>query len=165
MGGEDTSIGWPVVDGTTTIATEERDNNVEVTSDGNSWTINAKYLTSKQPLNITFSCIATKAANGVESQNVVSATADNFLSLDENQEPQTAQDDAEVYVNTAYFDIEKTSDAYEWQVGDHVPFNITVKNVNDEGTQDLADDEKYADVDEGEKEKTCVPQAKQWHVT
>ena len=105
MGGEDTSIGWPVVDGTTTIATEERDNNVEVTSDGNSWTINAKYLTSKQPLNITFSCIATKAANGVESQNVVSATADNFLSLDENQEPQTAQDDAEVYVNTAYFDI------------------------------------------------------------
>ena len=64
-----------------------------------------------------------------------------------------AQDDAEVYVNTAYFDIEKTSDAYEWQVGDHVPFNITVKNVNDEGTQDLADDEKYADVDEGEKEK------------
>mgnify|MGYP000818875117 CR=1 FL=1 len=81
MGGEDTSIGWPVVDGTTTIATEERDNNVEVTSDGNSWTINAKYLTSKQPLNITFSCIATKAANGVESQNVVSATADNFLSL------------------------------------------------------------------------------------
>lgn len=153
MGGEDTSIGWPVVDGTTTIATEERDNNVEVTSDGNSWTINAKYLTSKQPLNITFSCIATKAANGVESQNVVSATADNFLSLDENQEPQTAQDDAEVYVNTAYFDIEKTSDAYEWQVGDHVPFNITVKNVNDEGTQDLADDEKYADVDEGEKEK------------
>ena len=107
----------------------------------------------RQPLNITFSCIATKAANGVESQNVVSATADNFLSLDENQEPQTAQDDAEVYVNTAYFDIEKTSDAYEWQVGDHVPFNITVKNVNDEGTQDLADDEKYADVDEGEKEK------------
>ena len=57
---------------------------MEVTSDGNSWTINAKYLTSKQPLNITLSCIATKAANGVESQNVVSATADNFLSLDEN---------------------------------------------------------------------------------
>lgn len=25
--------------------------------------------------------------------------------------------------------------------------------MNDEGTQDLADDEKYADVDEGEKEK------------
>lgn len=153
MGGEETTIGWPVVDGTTTISTKDVDNNVEVTSDGNSWTVNAKYLTSKQPLNITFSCKATKAANGVESQNVVSATADNFLSLDANQEPQTAQDDAEVYVNTAYFDIEKTSDAYEWQVGDHVPFNITVRNVNDEGTLDLADDEKYADVSEDEKEK------------
>ena len=153
MGDEETTIGWPVVDGTTTISTKDVDNKVEVTSDGNSWTINAKYLTSRQPLNITFSCVATKAVNGVESQNVVSATADNFLSLDTNQEPQTAQDDAEVYVNTAYFDIEKTSDAYEWQVGDHVPFNITVKNVNDEGTQDLADDEKYAGLDEDEKAK------------
>lgn len=153
MGDEATSIGWPVADGTTTISTKDVDNKVELTNDGDSWTVKAKYLTSKQPLNITFSCKATKAANGVESQNIVSATADNFVSLDSNQEPQTAQDDAEVYVNTAYFDIEKTSDAYEWQVGDHVPFTITVKNVNDEGTTDLADDEKYADFSDEEKEK------------
>lgn len=153
MGANQTTIGWPTPDGTTTITKEDKDNNVEVTPDGNGWTVTADYLPSGTPLNITFNCVATKAANGVESQNVVSATADNFLSLDANQEPQTAQDDAEVYVNTAYFDIEKTSDAYEWQVGDHVPFNITVKNVNDEGTQDLADDEKYAGLDEDEKAK------------
>lgn len=153
MGESQTTIGWPVTDGTTTIAKEDKDNNVAVVPDGNGWTVTADYLPSGTPLNITFNCVATKNANGVESQNVVSATADNFLSLDENQEPQTAQDDTEVYVNTAYFDIEKTSDAYEWQVGDHVPFEITVKNVNDEGTQNLAGDEKYAGLDEDEKAK------------
>ena len=157
MGEAKTSIGWPVKDGTTTISKEIRENVVtvepETTPYGNSWTVKAKYLPSQQPMQITFNCKATKTVNGIESQNVVTATADNFLSLDQNQEPQTAQDDAEVYVNTAAFDIEKTTPDYEWQVGDHVPFDITVRNINDENTQALADDPKYADLSEEERAK------------
>lgn len=157
MGEAKTSIGWPVKDGTTTISKETRENVVtvepETTPYGNSWTVKAKYLPSQQPMQITFNCKATKTVNGIESQNVVTATADNFLSLDQNQEPQTAQDDAEVYVNTAAFDIEKTTPDYEWQVGDHVPFDITVSNINDENTQALADDPKYADLSEEERAK------------
>lgn len=157
MGEAQTSIGWPVADGTTTISKEARENVVtvepETTPYGNSWTVKAKYLPSQQPMQITFNCKATKTVNGIESQNVVTATADNFLSLDQEQEPLTAQDDAEVYVNTAAFDIEKTTPDYEWQVGDHVPFDITVRNINDENTLDLADDPKYADLSEEERAK------------
>ena len=157
MGEAKTSIGWPVKDGTTTISKETKENAVtvepETTPYGNSWTVKAKYLPSQQPMQITFNCKATKTVNGIESQNVVTATADNFLSLDQNQEPQTAQDDAEVYVNTAAFDIEKTTPDYEWQVGDHVPFDITVRNINDENTQTLADDPKYADLSDEERAK------------
>lgn len=155
MGDAQTSIGWPVADGSASIATEPDQNIVQVTPDGNTWTVKAKYLPSGQPMQITFNCKATKAVNGIESQNVVKATAENFLSLDQKQEPQTAQDDAEVYVNTAAFDIEKkVSDGnYEWQVGDHVPFDVTIRNINDENTLALADDPKYAGLSEEEKAK------------
>ena len=155
MGDAQTSIGWPVADGSTSIATEPDQNIIQVIPDGNSWTVKAKYLPSGQPMQIVFNCKATKTVNGIESQNVVTATADNFLSLDQRQEPQTAQDDAEVYVNTAAFDIEKkVSDGnYEWQVGDHVPFDVTIRNINDENTLDLADDPKYAGLTEEEKAK------------
>lgn len=155
MGDAQTSIGWPVADGSTSIATEPDQNIVQVIPDGNSWTVKAKYLPSGQPMQIVFNCKATKTVNGIESQNVVTATADNFLSLDQKQEPQTAQDDAEVYVNTAAFDIEKkVSDGnYEWQVGDHVPFDVTIRNINDENTLNLADDPKYAGLSDEEKAK------------
>ncbi len=155
MGDAQTSIGWPVADGSTSIATEPDQNIIQVIPDGNSWTVKTKYLPSGQPMQIVFNCKATKTVNGIESQNVVTATADNFLSLDQRQEPQTAQDDAEVYVNTAAFDIEKkVSDGnYEWQVGDHVPFDVTIRNINDENTLDLADDPKYAGLTEEEKAK------------
>ena len=155
MGEAQTTIGWPVADGSSTIATEPDNNIVQVIPDGNSWTVKAKYLPSGQAMQIVFNCKATKAVNGIESQNVVTATAENFVSLDQNQTPQTAQDDAEVYVNTAAFDIEKkVSDGnYEWQVGDHVPFDVTIRNINDENTLDLADDPKYAGLSDEEKAK------------
>ncbi len=37
-------------------------------------------------------------------------------------------DDAEVYVNSGEFWIEKTADHYEWQVGEQVQYNVVVEN-------------------------------------
>ena len=42
-------------------------------------------------------------------------------------------DDAEVYVNTGEFRIEKTADHYEWQVGEEVEYQVVVENTR-EGT-------------------------------
>lgn len=37
-------------------------------------------------------------------------------------------DDAEVYVNSGEFWIEKSADHYEWQVGEQVQYNVVVEN-------------------------------------
>lgn len=157
LGDAQESVGWPAADGSTTISRNARRNEVLVepvtTPYGNKWTVKVKYLPSGYPLQVTFGCKAIQSVNGIESQNIVTAKADNFLSLDQAQVPQAAQDDAEVYVNTAAFTIEKTTPDYEWQTGDHIPFDIVVKNINDEDTLGLADDPSYAFLPEEEKAK------------
>lgn len=132
--------GWPQADGTTSINKMAKENTYAVERNGNGWTVRSDYLSSDAVMTITFDCIANKAINGIESQNLVSVTADNFV--DEQGTPRTAQDDAEVYVNSAYFQIDKhiRNDIYEWNVGDHIPFEILVKNINDEGTTEISDD-------------------------
>ena len=148
-----TQIGWPVPDGTTSIAKQNKENSYTVKRNKNTWTVKAKYLPSDAVMTITFDCIALKAVNGIETQNQVSVTADNFLDAQGNK--RTAQDDAEVYVNTAAFEIDKyvTDGNYEWQVGDHVPFDVVVRNINDDGTLDLADRAEYAGLSEEEKSR------------
>lgn len=133
-------VGWPEADGTTSIYKNIKENTYVIERNGNTWTVQTDYLSSDASLTITFDCIATKAVNGIEAQNLVSVTADNFL--DEQGQPRIAQDDAEVYVNSAYFTIDKsvTNGIYEWEVGDHIPFDIVVRNINDEGTLGLSDD-------------------------
>lgn len=133
-------IGWPVPDGTTSIVKEAKENQYTIERSGNSWTVKARYLPSDSAMAITFNCIAAKAVNGIECQNQVSVTADNFL--DANRQPRTALDDAEIYVNSAHFTIDKAvrNGAYEWEVGDHIPFDVTVRNVNDENTVGISDD-------------------------
>lgn len=146
-------IGWPVADGTTSIKKQMVENHYSADRTGNTWTVQADFLPSDAAMTITFDCIASKAVNGIETQNQVSVTASNFA--DEQGNPKTAQDDAEVYVNTAAFSIDKhiTDGNYEWQVGDHVPFDIIVRNINDEGTVNLADSDEYYTLPEEEKAK------------
>ena len=132
--------GWPQADGTAGIYKVSKPNTYQVNRNGNTWAVRTDYLSSDAAMTITFACIATKAVNGIESQNLVSVTADNFL--DGQGQPRIAQDDAEVYVNSAYFTIDKyiRNSTYEWEVGDHVPFDVVVRNINDEGTVDSSDD-------------------------
>lgn len=146
-------IGWPVADGTTSIKKQMVENHYSADRTGNTWTVQADFLPSDAAMTITFDCIASKAVNGIETQNQVSVTASNFA--DEQGNSKTAQDDAEVYVNTAAFSIDKhiTDGNYEWQVGDHVPFDIIVRNINDEGTVNLADSDEYYTLPEEEKAK------------
>lgn len=132
-------IGWPEADGTVSLVKKERENSCSVEREGNSWTVRAAYLPSDAAMTVTFDCIAEKNVNGIETQNQVSVTADNFV--DEQGQPRTAQDDAEIYVNTACFSIDKSisNGVYEWEVGDHIPFDIVVRNINDENTADSSE--------------------------
>lgn len=66
-----------------------------------------------------FHCIAQEEANGHESVNAATVKAAN---TDERS------DDAEVYVNSGEFWIEKSADHYEWQVGEQVQYNVVVEN-------------------------------------
>lgn len=137
---EATQIGWPVPDGTTSIVKTAKENQYTIERSGNSWTVKARYLPSDAAMAITFDCIASKAVNGIECQNQVAVTADNFI--DAQGQPRIAYDDAEIYVNSAYFTIDKAvrNGAYEWEVGDHIPFDVTVRNINDENTVGISDE-------------------------
>ena len=75
-------------------------------------------------MTIIFHCIAQEEANGHESVNAASVKASNA---------EERADDAEVYVNSGEFWIEKTADHYEWQVGEQVQYNVVVENKK-EGT-------------------------------
>ena len=71
-----------------------------------------------------FHCVAQEDANGHESVNAATAKASNA---------EEKSDDAEVYVNSGEFWIEKNADHYEWQVGELVQYNVVVENKK-EGT-------------------------------
>lgn len=82
------------------------------------------HIPFNRPVTILFHCMATENANGRESVNVASVQARNAPEL---------SDDAEIYVNSGEFWIEKTADHYEWQVGEQVAYTVVVENRR-EGT-------------------------------
>ena len=82
------------------------------------------HIPFNRPVTILFRCMATENANGRESVNEASVQAGNAPEL---------SDDAEVYINSGEFWIEKTADHYEWQVGEQVAYTVIVENRR-EGT-------------------------------
>lgn len=82
------------------------------------------HIPFNRPVTILFRCMATENANGRESVNEASVQAGNAPGL---------SDDAEVYINSGEFWIEKTADHYEWQVGEQVAYTVVVENRR-EGT-------------------------------
>ena len=88
-------------------------------ADENGFSFYCSYVPYSQPVTIIFHCIAQEEANGHESVNAATVKAAN---ADEKS------DDAEVYVNSGEFWIEKSADHYEWQVGEQVQYNVVVEN-------------------------------------
>ena len=88
-------------------------------ADENGFFFYCSYVPYSQPVTIIFHCIAQEEANGHESVNAATVKAAN---TDERS------DDAEVYVNSGEFWIEKSADHYEWQVGEQVQYNVVVEN-------------------------------------
>ena len=93
-------------------------------ADANGFAFYCSYLPYSQPVTIIFHCVAQEDANGHESVNAATAKASNA---------EEKSDDAEVYVNSGEFWIEKNADHYEWQVGELVQYNVVVENKK-EGT-------------------------------
>lgn len=123
-------VEYPTPDGTTTIAKKDIANVVKVTDNTkNTWKVESKYLSSNTILEIHFYCEATEDVNGIECVNKASVVADN-VAKDEGGKPIPSWDDAKVYTNTVDLTIEKTANNYEWQIGDKVNYNITVKNTD-----------------------------------
>lgn len=117
-------IDYPIPDKKTGQAYETRRSEASIQADGTGFVFSCTYLPYSQPVTLVFHCTATETANGHESVNVATATASNAVER---------SDDAEVYVNTGEFWIEKTADHYEWQVGEQVQYNVVVENKK-EGT-------------------------------
>lgn len=117
-------INYPVPDKKTGQAYETRQVETGLDADGNGFTFYCSYLPYSTPVTIIFHCIAQEEANGHESVNAASVKASNA---------EERADDAEVYVNSGEFWIEKTADHYEWQVGEQVQYNVVVENKK-EGT-------------------------------
>ncbi len=87
---------------------------------GNGWTAKISELPANQEVKLAFSCEATEAVNGKETVNTVKAKADNG---------KEASHKAEVYVNTAKLDIQKSVSGYEWRVGDKIAYTVKVENT------------------------------------
>lgn len=115
-------VNYPVPDKKTGQAYETCQVESHVDADENGFAFYCSYLPYSQPITIIFHCVAQEEANGHESVNVASVKAAN---ADERA------DDAEAYVNTGEFWIEKTADHYEWQVGEQVQYNVVVENKKD----------------------------------
>ena len=109
----------------------------------NGWKYTINYFPAGAEATITFTATANEKGNGKESQNVVSAVADNAAQV---------QDDAEFYVNTAKLTIDKKyinpykdekNDnrcdneyrIYEEETGfEKVQYEVIVKSAGDDGT-------------------------------
>ena len=115
-------INYPVPDKKTGQAYENRQVESRMDADENGFAFYCSYLPYSQPVTILFHCVAQEEANGHESVNAASVKSAN---ADEQS------DDAEVYVNTGEFWIEKNADHYEWQVGEQVQYNVVVENRKD----------------------------------
>lgn len=92
--------------------------------DEGGFSLYCSHVPYSHPVTVLFHCTATENANGTERVNVASVNAGNAPEL---------ADDAEVYVNSGDFWIEKTADHYEWQVGEQVAYTVMIENRR-EGT-------------------------------
>lgn len=115
-------IRYPVPDKKTGQAYEIRQAESYIDADENGFGFFCSYLPYSQPVTILLHCVAQEEANGHESVNVANVRASN---ADERS------DDAETYVNSGEFWIEKTADHYEWQTGEQVQYNVVVENKKD----------------------------------
>lgn len=122
--GAQQKINYPVPDKKTGQAYETRQVETRLDTDQNGFAFYCSYLPYSTPVTIIFRCIAQDEADGHESVNAATVKASNA---------EEKTDDAEVYVNTGEFWIEKTADHYEWQVGEQVQYNVVVENKK-EGT-------------------------------
>ena len=102
-------VNYPVPDKKTGQAYEARPVDSQLNADENGFSFYCSYVPYSQPVTIIFHCIAQEEANGHESVNAATVKAAN---TDERS------DDAEAYVNSGEFWIEKSADHYEWQVGE-----------------------------------------------
>lgn len=114
-----TQVEYPVPDKKTGMAYEIRAVESYLNADERGWDFYCSYLPYSQPVTVLFHCTATETCNGRENVNVASVSAGNA---------QEKADEAEAYVNTGGFWIEKTADHYEWQVGENVEYQVVVRN-------------------------------------
>lgn len=115
-------VEYPVPDKKTGQATEIRPVETSLEADETGWNFYCSYLPYSHPVTVLFHCTATEACNGKENVNLASAQAENAPLV---------SDEAEAYVNTGGFYIEKTADHYEWQVGEQVQYQVLVENQTD----------------------------------
>lgn len=113
--------------------TEEVPIESEMLREGTGWKLTISNLPAKTPVKITFKCQATEEANGKESVNKATVTADNS---------ELVEDDAEVYVNTAnlkltksvinnYLDKNDNRLPNEFRVGETVEYQVKVENLRE----------------------------------
>lgn len=112
-------VEYPVPDKKTGQNTEVRQVASALDADESGWSFYSSYLPYSHPVTILFHCTAAEACNGRENVNVASVQAENAVEK---------ADEAEAYVNTGSFWIEKTADHYEWQVGENVEYQVVVRN-------------------------------------
>ena len=117
-------VNYPVPDKKTGQAFEMRQVESSLEADEKGFAFYCSYLPYSQPVTLIFHCTVQETANGHESVNAATVKASNAAEK---------SDDAEVYVNTGEFWIEKTADHYEWQVGEQVEYKVVVENKK-EGT-------------------------------
>ena len=87
---------------------------------GTGWEASLSHLASGAEVTITYPCKATEAGNGKELVNTARAVASNAGEV---------TDTAEVYVNSPSLALTKSVSKYEWQIGDTVDYQVTVKNT------------------------------------
>lgn len=117
--GAPTQVEYPVPDHKTGQSTEIRAVETGLEADERGFSFYCSYLPYSYPVTILFHCTATEDSNGREAVNVAAVQADNAAEK---------ADDAEAYINTGAFWIDKTADHYEWQLGELVEYQVTVEN-------------------------------------
>ncbi|MDO4276277.1 MAG: hypothetical protein Q4D16_21620 [Eubacteriales bacterium] len=112
-------VDYPVPDHKTGQITEIRQTDTSLEGNEQGFAFYCSYLPYSYPVTIVFHCTALETCNGLENVNVASVQAENA---------REKSDDAEVYINTGSFWIDKTADHYEWQLGELVEYQVVVEN-------------------------------------
>lgn len=112
-------VDCPVPDKKTGMAFETVPVEAYVEGDERGFSFSCSHVPYSRPVTVLFHCTATENANAAENVNVAAVTAGNAAEK---------SDDAEVFVNSGEFWIEKTADHYEWQIGEQVAYTVVVEN-------------------------------------